>query len=227
MRRHAPDVYGLPGAALFNLSEGSINSTLARHYARNQNPVSFFDETFETDAAATFYVVAVATVYDDALGSTRQALSDFYGGQPLHAAPMWKNLEHESLRQATRLVASQHDFLDLVVCTPIGQSRDVARAKCLSFAAEKVHREIGVSLFVIDSLGTPTENELDQRTFRDLRSATSGGLARDTVAVHCRPSDELLLGLPDILAWSYRQKLTRNDAAWFEPLRDHTEVKVL
>lgn len=215
------------GPLLFNPSEAGISSTLAQHYARNQNPVAFFDETFETDAKSTFYVVAVATVYDDMLVPTRTALSDFYGGDPLHAAPMWKNLEYESLRKATHLVAAQHDFMDLVVCAPIEETRDAARAKCLSYAAEKVHREIGVSLFVIDSLSTPTANELDQRTFRDLRSGSNGVLSRDTVAVHCRPSEELLLGLPDVLAWAFRQKMTRNDPEWFEPLREYTEVKVL
>jgi hypothetical protein len=166
-------------------------------------------------------------VKDHELSGTRQALHAFYNGNPLHAAPMWKNLEYESLRLATQLVAREHDYMDLVVCAPVGESRDAARAKCLSFAAAKVHEEMGVSLFVLDSLGTPTENEIDQRTFSDLRSSGDGRLARDTVAVHCRPSEELLLGLPDVLAWAYRQELTRHDAEWFEPLREFTQVSVL
>lgn len=206
-----------------------ITHLLTPHYARNVNPVAFIDESYETDASETFYVVAVAIVKPDELGASRRALSDFYGGSALHAAPMWRNAEYESLRQATELVAGQNDGMDVVICAPIvaGESRDEARAMCLSHAAAKVHTDFGTSLFVIDSLSTPTERELDQRTFSDLRKAGDGRLPRDSVAVHVRPSEEILLGLPDILAWSYRQEHTRGDGAWFEPMREFTEVTVL
>lgn len=151
----------------------------------------------------------------------------FYGGAALHAAPMYAHKELETLRHATELVSRLNDGMDIVVCAPIGSSRDAARARCLSFAAAKAHSDFGTSLFVLDSLSTPTENKLDQRTFSDLRSAADGRLHRDTVAIHCRPSEELLLGLPDVLAWAYRQEHVRNDRTWFEPLRDFTEVTVL
>lgn len=229
MRRHAPDVYGLPGAASF-LRLGrrtSINEALARHYQRNVNPVAFIDESFETDARDTFYVIAVAVVNDSELGNTRQTFREFYGGSAVHASPMFKAAEYESLRQATRLVGTQNDGMDIVVCAPIQGSRDDARSRCLSHAAAKVHADFGVSLFVLDQLGTPTEDRLDQRTFTNLRTPDDGRLHRDTVAIHVRPSDELLLGLPDVLAWAYRQTHTRGDDTWFEPLRDCTEVTVL
>jgi len=117
--------------------------------------------------------------------------------------------------------------MDVVVCAPIGSSRDAARAKCLSYAAATVHSDFGTSLFVVDALSTPTENKLDQRTFSDLRGASDGRLHRDTIAVHCKPSQELLLGLPDIIAWAYRQERVRQDRTWFEPLREYTNVTVL
>lgn len=44
------------------------------------------------------------------------------------------------------------------------------------------------------------------------------------VAFHARPSEEPLLALADILAWSFRQEHARNESRWFEPLREHTEV---
>jgi len=191
--------------------------------------VAYLDESFETGAADTFYVVAVAVVSEDALTQSREALREFYGGEALHAAPMFARREVETLRQATALVASQNDGLDIVVCAPIvaGDSRDDARARCLSFAAAKVHDNFGTQLFVLDSLSTPTENALDQRTFSDLRRKSVNGLHRDTVAHHCRPSTELLLGLPDVLAWSYRQEHVRNDRSWFEPMRECTEITIL
>jgi hypothetical protein len=174
-------------------------------------------------------VIAVALVKNDELHASRSALSEFYGGRALHAAPMYANSEKETLRQATRLVAEQNDGLDVVVCAPIGDrnDRDAARRKCLSFAVTKVQNDFGTRLFVLDSLSTPTENTLDQRTFNDLRRDRLRSFDRDSVAVHCRPSEEILLGLPDVLAWSYRQEHVRGDRAWFEPMRDFTEVTVL
>lgn len=216
------------GLLLFCLEiEDPIHAELAKLYVRNTNPVAFFDESFETEADDTFYVIAVAIVDHNQLAHTRRALDTFYGGAALHAAPMYARNELETLRQATELVSRHHDGMDIVVCAPIGASRDAARAACLSFAAAKVHTEFGTSLFVLDSLGTPTENKLDQRTFHDLRAAPGKALHRDTVAVHCRPSEELLLGLPDVVAWAYRQERVRNDRTWFEPLREFTEVTVL
>jgi hypothetical protein len=195
----------------------------------NTMPVAYFDESFETGPSDTFYVIAVAVVAQDALAESREALRVFYGGDALHAAPMFARREVETLRQATMLVAKQNDGMDIVVCAPIsvGDSRDDARARCLSFAAAKVHEDFGTTLFVLDALGTPTENSLDQRTFRDLRRRAVNGLHRDTVAHHCRPSEELLLGLPDVLAWSYRQEHVRNDTSWFEPMREFTNISII
>jgi hypothetical protein len=230
VRRDAPDVYGLPGAALFNTVNGAaIHDLLAQRYLLNKLPVAFFDESFEIVATDTFYVIAVAVVYNDDLDVSRSALADFYGGQALHAAPMYARGEKETLRQATELVAKQNDGMDIVICTQIDakHSRDEARARCLSYAASKAHKEFGTELFVLDALSTPTENELDQRTFKDLRKSAVNGLHRDTVAIHCRPSRELLLGLPDVLAWAYRQEHARHDTSWFEALRPHTDIKVL
>jgi alkanesulfonate monooxygenase SsuD/methylene tetrahydromethanopterin reductase-like flavin-dependent oxidoreductase (luciferase family) len=202
---------------------------LAGHYALNDDPVAFLDESFETEDKDSFYVIAVAVVDSGQVVSSRLALREFYGGSALHAAPMFDKREIATLRQATELVGRQNDGMDIVICAPIraGASRDEARARCLSYAVAKVHRDFGTKLFVLDSLGTPTENTLDQYTFGDLKRGQSKALSRDAVAVHCRPSEELLLGLPDVAAWAYRQEHTGRDRTWFEPLREFTKVTVL
>lgn len=206
----------------------NVRDELVRLYAGNSNPVAFLDESFETEHGTTFYVVGVAVVDAEELYGTRAALKEFYGGDALHAAPMWARMEYETLRQATRLVARENDAMDIVICSPIGvdESRDAVRARCLTAATAKVHSDFDVMLFVLDSLSTPTEETLDQRTFSDLRRASDGRLHRDCVAIHARPSQELLLGLPDVLAWAYRQEhLGRGE--WFDALRECTDVTVL
>jgi hypothetical protein len=229
-RRNAPDVYGLPGAALFfgQHSERTVATSLPRLYAGREGCVAYVDESYELDGGKTFYIVGVAMVECDQLEYTRGELLRFYGGNVMHAAPMWGNRETESLRQATTLASRQNDGFDIVVCAPVDGGDalgDAARARCLSYIVPRLHEEFGVELFVFDRRSTPTQDTLDLRLLRDLRAA--GAVSRNVVGHHCRPSEEPLLALPDIVAWSYRQEYTRGDRTWFEPMRACTDIKIL
>lgn len=227
MRRYAPGVYGLPGAAFLAWGD-PLNEQLKALYAANRQPIAYVDETFHLEGTKRFYALALATVYPDQVAATRLTLTRFYGGSALHAAPMYQRAEYETLRQATELVATNHDGLDLVVCAQLADSDrlgDDGRRRCLEYLARKVHTDFGTNLFIIDSRVDPTQDRLDQFVFGDLRKTSAIG--RDVRAHHARPSAEPLLGLPDVLAWSYRQEHTRGDTAWFEPMRELTQVQVL
>jgi hypothetical protein len=190
--------------------------------------VAYLDESFAYESANTFYIVAVAVIDSHQLRDTRQQLKQFYGGEALHAAPMFARGEVQTLRLATSLASTLHDGMDVVVCAPIDSADrygDLARARCLRFATHKIHNDFGTELFVLDALSTPTQETLDRRTFSDLRKEAI--LSRNAVMHHCKPSREPLLGLPDILAWSYRQEHARSDRSWFDPFRSNTEVTVL
>ena len=124
----------------------------------------------------------------------------------------------QSLRLATSVASTLHEGMDVVVCAPIDSADrygDGARARCIRFATHKVHKDFGTELFILDSLSTPTQETLDRRTFSDLRKEEI--LSRNAVMHHCKPSREPLLGLPDILAWSYRQEHARNDRCVLSP----------
>jgi len=49
----------------------------------------------------------------------------------------------------------------------------------------------------------------------------------EMVAIHTYPRIEPLLGLPDVLAWTYRQEYTGRGPAWFDALRDQAQVHLL
>ncbi|MHA3724414.1 hypothetical protein ACXR2T_11095 [Leucobacter sp. HY1910] len=201
---------------------------LHRLYAENRAPIAFLDESYELREGKTFYIIASAIVYPDDLDRSRTALLEFYGGDTMHASPMYRRNELTSLRSALSLAASQHDGMDVVVQTAVDLDDDhghSARRRCLSFIAPLLHKEEGTTLFVLDSLETPAANRHDRFTFGDLRRA--GTLHRDATEYHARPSAEPLLGLPDLLAWAYRQQITRNDASWFAPLARDTRVHEL
>lgn len=205
-----------------------MDTQLRRLYAENRAPVAFLDESYELREGKTFYIVASAIVYPDDLASSRAALLEFYGGDAMHAAPMYRRNELASIRGALALAARQHDGMDVVVQTTVESDDEHgygARRRCLSFLAPLLHGEEGTTLFVFDSLETPAANRHDRFTFGDLRRA--GMLHRDVTEYHARPSAEPLLGLPDLLAWAYRQRITRNDGSWFAPLVGDTRIHEL
>ena len=195
-------------------------------YRRNKEPVAYLDESYELHDRETFYILSCALVYPEDIADTRQSLKHFYGGAAMHASVMWRNREVTSLSAGIKLAATQHDGADIVVCAPV--ARDdldfgaAARAACLELVVPMLQVEEGTRLFVLDRLDTPTAERRDQDTFSDLRRA--GRLERSTTAVHLRPSEEPILGLPDLLAWAFRQEHTQRSASWFDLFRAHTRV---
>lgn len=170
-----------------------MDTQLRRLYAENRAPVAFLDESYELREGKTFYIVASAVVYPDDLASSRAALLEFYGGDTMHAAPMYRRNELASIRGALALAARQHDGMDVVVQTAV-ESDDGhghgARRRCLSFLAPLLHDEEGTMLFVLDSLETPAANRHDRFTFGDLRRAGTLGplpLILDTLSDGFRP----------------------------------------
>lgn len=205
-----------------------MDAKLRRLYGENRGPVAFLDESYREQGDRTYYILASALVDAELLDETRAVLRNYYGGDAMHAAPMYSNREFASLRGGIDLAARYHDGADLVVHTPIAEGDRfgaAARRRCLSFLAPLLHREDQVNLFVLDSFSREDANEADRRIFRDLRRG--GALSRTTVEHHARPSAEPLLGLPDLIAWSFRQQYTRRDRSWFAPLAEETRLHEL
>lgn len=188
-------------------------------------PVAYLDESFDFSAEQTFYMIGCALVAPQFVALTRDALLGFYGGQTMHATEMNHRREVESLRQAMRLIARQHEGMDVVVTAPVAADDEYgarARAACIEYIAPLVQREEGTRLFVFDRPDRAAAVRHDEFIFNDLRRA--GLLARETVIAHVRPSLEPNLALADLLAWAYRQEYTRGVTEWFEPLRGDTRV---
>lgn len=198
---------------------------LVSRYRATDRPVVFIDESFRLDGVDRYYIIAAAMVDADQLVATREALRVFYGTGAMHASEMYKRAELGSLDRAAHLVDRQTDARDIVVFAPIDPADEhakIARARCLASVVESLHAAFDASTFVIDARRLADENEEDRRTIRDLRRAER--IDRDVAAFHARPSEEPLLALADILAWSFRQEYARNESRWFEPLREHTQV---
>jgi hypothetical protein len=205
-----------------------MDPQLHRLYAENKDPVAFIDESYELHSGETFYILASAVIHPEYLSETRLSLLDAYGNEAIHAAPMFQRMEYNSLRQAIAVSAKQHDGMDVIVKAPVdaGDTRgERARRACLEFLIPLLHRNDDVSLFVLDSLDNPMAIKRDHFVFNDLRQA--GVVSRHVRQHHAFPSMEPLLGLPDILAWSFRQHVTRRDDSWFEPLRGDTRIHSL
>lgn len=205
-----------------------MQNTLFRLYSQATSPIAFLDESYELREGRPFYILACALVDPGYLNSTRKALTDYYDGEPMHASTMFNRLEFQSLRRGIELIATQHDGLDLVIQAPLGPNDpigSIARKRCIEILAPMIHQEESTTLFVFDAVKPASQMKSDKFTFRDLREL--GVLNRNVTEVHARPSDEPLLGLPDLLAWSYRQSVTKRDNSWFLPLSSGTRVHKL
>jgi hypothetical protein len=194
-------------------------------YRGSTGMVAFIDESFNLERGLSYYILAIAVIEVEDLTETRGTLEGFYGGQSLHASPMFANGEFHSLRQAVTLVAAQHDGLDIVVQRQIDpRDKDglTARALCLGFALEKLQDEFGCRLFVLDSSNSRVANTRDLDLASRLRQ--SSRIRRETQVIHTYPRLEPLLGMPDVAAWAYRQEFTGRSSAWFDPLREQALV---
>lgn len=223
VRRQAPSVHGLLGAA-FCLG-GPLHEHLRRLYAASKGAVAYLDESFELEGDSTFYILGCAVVKPGWRSDTRAALSDFYSGEAIHAAPMFNANQTLSLRGAISLAADQHDGADVVVCAPLEKDDprgDKARVRCVNHLVPMLHEADEVDLFIFDKPSNPGIEKRDKHAFSDLRRASK--LDREVELGHFQPSQELLLGLPDMIAWSYRQVRTRRDESWFEPLQAKTAI---
>jgi hypothetical protein len=190
-------------------------------YRGSTGMVAFIDESFNLEQGRSYYILATATVETNDLKETRHALEQFYGGQSLHASPMFANGEFHSLLKAVNLVAAQHDGLDIVVqrqIDPRDKDRLIAQALCLASALEKLQDEFGCRLFVLDSSNSRVANTGDLDLASRLRQ--SGRIRRETQVIHTYPRLEPLLGMPDIAAAAYRPEFTDRSRAGVDPLRE-------
>jgi hypothetical protein len=197
-------------------------------YRGTSGAVAFIDESFDLDPEHSFYILAAAIVDSADLGATRESLLSFYGGNSIHASPMFARGEVQSLRQAIDLVAVQHDGLDIVIQRQIDPGDidgRIARASCVKLILAKLHDEFGCLLFVLDASYSGAGNAADLATTSQLRH--TGLLSRETQVIHTYPRLEPLLGMPDVAAWAFRQEFTGRSTAWFDPLREQTQVSFL
>jgi len=194
-------------------------------YRLAKAPVAFIDESYETHGASTFYILGIVLVLPGRLNLVRRNLSQLNGGHPIHASDLYSSKNLELLNQAIGLVADDHDNADLVISSPLikGDSNgEQSRQACLKRALIDVQREFQTELFVLDSRRLRDADDADRRTLSDLRKSSQ--VSRATAIRHVWPTEEILLSLPDVVAWSYRQILTKKDVRWFQPLESSVRI---
>ena len=197
-------------------------------YRKSIAPIAFIDESFETRGDSTFYILAIALIKPKRLETVRARFSSLNAGHPLHASDLNFDRNTKLLMESIRQVASDHDNADVIVATPLTKqdlSGEEARQRCLRDALPRLQAEFGTKLFIVDSRGLKDADESDRRTMRDLRRARH--LDRETEFRHVWPTEEILLSLPDLIAWAYRQKLTKGETTWFDMFDDEVKITYL
>lgn len=199
-----------------------IDRFLEQFYAQSSGDIVFVDESFSLEAAQPFYSMAFAVVERNLLRVTRAALSEFNAGHTLHGSELFRSRRLKTLRSALDLVAKQNDGAVVVVRKSIGQSNVLmeAREECLQLGLMELYES--VSVIVLDRNKDERLNELDRQIIRNLKLANR--LPREFRQTHAFANREPLLGLPDMIAWAFRQDFLGVNSDWFDPLRDSTKV---
>lgn len=195
---------------------------LEQFYVQSSGDIVFADESFSLDASQSFYSIAFAVVKRDLLLGTRNALMEFNAGHTLHGSELFRSHRLATLKSALDLVAIQNDGAVVVVHKSIGESNELiqARAQCLLFGLMEVNKT--VSVIVLDRNKDERLNESDRQVIRNLKLANE--LPREFRQTHAFANQEPLLGLPDLIAWAYRQDFLGVNSDWFDPLRESTRV---
>lgn len=197
-------------------------------YRASKNPIAFIDESYETHGESTFYILGIALVNSSRLLQVRKNLTAINSGHAIHASDLYSSKKFDLLNEAIKLVAEDHDNADILLSSPLlagDTSGEKTRQHCLEQAFLRIQREFGTTIFILDSRRLKDADESDRRTVRDLRKAAR--LERSTQIRHLWPGEEILLSLPDLLAWTYRQTITKNDNQWFEPLAPNVRITQL
>lgn len=197
-------------------------------YRLSVGPIAFIDESYETRGESTFYILAVVMIDAVRLSAVRNRISELNGGHPIHSSALNSAKSHLLLEGAVGLLAREHDCADIVFASPLlgeDPSAEKTRQVCLASALVSIQEEFSTTVFVLDSRRLKDADDSDRRTASDLRR--SRALARNTRLIHVWPNEELLLSLPDVLAWSFRQTLTNREPRWFEPLKREVRVNHL
>jgi hypothetical protein len=174
------------------------------------------------------YILGVVMIDSDRLESVRSRISNLNAGHPIHASDLYSIRNFELLESAISLVANDHDNADILYASPLAdddKSGEKTRQRCLASALVAIQGEFGSSIFVLDSRRLKDADTNDRRTANDLRKA--GLISRNTRLIHLWPTEEILLSCPDVLAWSYRQTITKNEPRWFSLLASEVRVTLL
>ncbi|MBK5237498.1 MAG: hypothetical protein JJE28_00100 [Actinomycetales bacterium] len=100
-----------------------------------------------------------------------------------------------------------------------------ARRQCIEYGLTVAIADFDCQRVVFDAHKNPTFTQFDRETLTELRRLQQ--VHEEMVAIHTYPRIEPLLGLPDVLAWTYRQEYTGRGPAWFDALRDQAQVHLL
>jgi hypothetical protein len=206
----------------------SFTSHLDDFYRGATGSVAYVDESFRLDGARKFYIVGIALVSIDQIFATRSQLLSFYGGEPLHAGAMYSRGELETIRQSAGLVSEQNDGLEVMVATGIADADKggvSARRQCISYGLSVAIADVDCQRVVFDAHKNPVFTHSDRETMNELRRSQQ--VHEEMVAIHTYPRIEPLLGLPDVLAWTYRQEYTGRGSSWFDALRGQARVHLL
>lgn len=193
--------------------------------------VALVDESFELDPTSKsgrFYILSAVILPASSLALSRRELALINGDRIWHATELNHQRKLDQIHANLGWIEMNVEACDVYVLKTIETvttSRQEMRNVCVEEFFTTIYQDLGVEVFIFDSSNLREINEQDRRLHRDAMRA--GLLSRRSLLFHCWGSEEPLLGLPDTVAWAFRQEVTRAESSWTHGLREFAKVRLL
>lgn len=196
-----------------------------------QGLVALVDESYELDPTSKsgrFYILSAVILPVSCLALSRRELAQINGDRTWHTTELNHQRRLDQIHANLGWIQLNVEACDVYVLKALetdATTRQEMRNACVEELFATIYQELGVEVFIFDSSNLREINEQDRRLHRDAMRA--GLLSRRSLIFHCWDSEEPLLGLPDTVAWAFRQEITRAESSWTSGLREFAKVRVL
>jgi hypothetical protein len=194
-------------------------------YARLPARVGYVDETFDL-GAKPLYVMSAVIVDGEALNDARDDLLEIVGTDYWHSSSALASKDADLIARLEGLVQYLADSDIVTLCTVDTDpshfaSVEQVRSYTLYSLASALRARYSVDLMVMERRRPGAEEEADSRTVHRIQSSPD---LRDLRVHQGTPSSEPLLWAPDVVAATLRRRIARDQAQWYEPIREKTTL---
>ncbi|QJU54216.1 hypothetical protein SCB71_13740 [Herbiconiux sp. KACC 21604] len=214
--------------------DGFDDSALRDHYLNSSGRIAHVDESYRAPRQArgdAFYLLTAVVFERDRIAAVRAKLREIAEVERWHTTDQGRDDRGRAkiLKMARYLASSSASVIVAQSeISPSDGDAELARRQCFATllgdlcARGEIARN---GLVVVERRRDFGQRALDQKTLHRLRS--TGTIHRNLLVHQASPGGECMLWAPDVVAWSARQMVVRNNKVYVEPLARARSVRII